>query len=83
MSATFRKISLLVEHRKVRVSQHAYARIMKRGILLRIIIGGIANAEALEDYPDYQVGPAVFVLQQDEAGHRKGRCRARRIGDGL
>ena len=68
MSATFDKVRELVRQRRVRLSQHGFNRITRRGILLADVIAGTANGEPIEDYPDYYTGPAVLVLQSDNAG---------------
>ena len=68
MSTTFDKIRGLVGQRKVRISAHAYQRLIKRGILPTEVVAGALKAEVLEEYPDYHIGPAVLVLQSDGDG---------------
>ena len=50
------------------MSTHGYARLMKRRILVRDIVEGVENGEAIEDYPDYHLGSAVLVLEADATG---------------
>ncbi len=62
---TYQAICELIAERKVRVSAHAYVRCSQRGIITTELITGVARGLAIEDYPDYHVGPAVLVLQLD------------------
>jgi uncharacterized protein (DUF4415 family) len=67
-STTLDRVRILAAQRKVRISQHAYARLAKRRISVRMILSGVAGGEVIEDYPNYHVGPAVLVLQTDDQG---------------
>jgi hypothetical protein len=69
VSKTFDKIRLLARQRKVHVSQHSMAQLARRGIAIADVAAGVVDGEAIEDYPDYHVGPAVLVLQKDASGH--------------
>lgn len=68
MSATLDRVLNLAKNRRVRISAHGYTRLAKRDILFADVMAGVANAELLEDYPTYHIGPAVLVLQFDPAG---------------
>lgn len=68
MSATFAIVKVLVAQRQIRISQHGYNRLWKRGILLRDIVVGTAVAELLEDDPDFHIGPVILVLMFDRDG---------------
>ena len=62
MSATFDKIKALIIADNINVSQHAFARLTKRGIASDDLVAGIGNAEVVEDYPTFYSGSAVLVL---------------------
>ena len=68
MSETLRRIRALVGRREVRVSDHGYDELAADGILVREVVGGVDQAQVLEDYPKYPKGPCVLVLQRDAAG---------------
>ena len=68
MSATFDQIKLLVQADKIRVSQHAFRRLASHLIASDDLVATIGNAELLEDYPQYHIGPAVLMLQSDANG---------------
>lgn len=65
MHSTFERICALVKIRKVRVSAHCYARLVKRGILATEIVAGTDQGAVIEDYPEAHIGPSVLVLQKD------------------
>jgi hypothetical protein len=51
-----------------RVSDHGFDELEEDDILAGDAIAGIANATALEDYPDRVRGPSVLALQHDGSG---------------
>jgi hypothetical protein len=49
----------------VRVSAHAYEKLRNDSIRFRDVFLGLADAQVVEDYPEYFAGPCVLVLQKD------------------
>ena len=68
MSDTWEKILNLVQRGEIMVSEHGYEEIAADDIRVRDIVSGVANAEVIEDYPEYRKGPCVLVLQSDRDG---------------
>ena len=68
MSETLRRTAELVRKGKVRVSEHGYDEMAEDQILVRDVVGGVASAVLVEDYPDYPKGPRVLLLQKDSKG---------------
>ena len=68
MSGTLEQIKALIARREVKVSDHGYDELAEDGILVRDLVHGAADAEMLEDYPDFPKGPCVLVLQHDSDG---------------
>ena len=50
---------------EVIMSDHAFDKARRRGIIGSDIIDSVAHGIVVEDYPDYYAGPAVLVLQSD------------------
>jgi Domain of unknown function (DUF4258) len=68
MSETLRRVQALVFSGAVEVSRHGLQELAARDILLVEVVAGIADATAIEDYPDFHKGPSVLALQRDGAG---------------
>lgn len=69
MSETWHKIIELLQHGKIRISEHGYDELAADGITVREIVAGALTAEVVEDYPSYQKGPCVLTIQKDREGH--------------
>ena len=68
MSQTLEHVRALVARGEVRVSAHGYEELAADQILAREVVDGLNAAVVVEDYPDFQKGPCVLVLQQDKTG---------------
>jgi hypothetical protein len=68
MSETLKRVRGLVVRGEVRISAHGYDELAAEDILVRDVVGGIAEAIVVEDYPTFGKGPAVLVLQFDGNG---------------
>jgi hypothetical protein len=69
MSRTLQLVQELIARGEIRISEHGYDELSADGISVRDLLFGVADAELVEDYPDYFKGPCVLVLQKDEAGN--------------
>jgi len=67
MSETLRRVQALVLRGEVEVSRHGLQELAADGILVEDAVTSIANAKAVEDYPDFHKGPSVLALQRDSA----------------
>ena len=67
MNKTLDEVRLLVARCEVLISLHGHEELAAGDILVHDVIGGLAAAVVVEDYPDYAKGPCVLVLEQDRA----------------
>ena len=65
MSERLEQIKALIARGEVKVSDHGYDELAEDDIFVRDVVGSVAEAELLEDYPDFPKGPCVLVLQHD------------------
>jgi hypothetical protein len=68
MSETLRRVQVLVLGGDYLISDHGFDELAKDGILPGEALDGIAEAIAVEDYPDRTRGPSVLALQRDASG---------------
>src|SRR5262249_34904775 len=68
MSQTLARVKSLIAEGKVRASQHGYNELANDGLFYDELVGGIEDAQVIEDYPTYAKGPCVLVLQRDAGG---------------
>jgi uncharacterized protein DUF4258 len=67
VSDTLERVRRLVAERYVRLSDHAFERLLRHDIEYEEILLGVDDAIVVEDYPDYVHGPSVLALQNDTA----------------
>ena len=64
---TLEQVRALVARGEVRVSLHGYEELAADGVQVRDVIDELETAVVVEDYPAYQKGPCVLVLEHDGA----------------
>ena len=68
MSETWTKILELVQRGDVKISEHGYDELVADGIAVHDVMAGIRDGLVVEDYPGYNKGPCVLVLENDPEG---------------
>jgi len=68
MSGTLPQVQRLIDEEKLHISVHGYNELADDNILATEVIAGVQEAIVVEDYPAYEKGPCVLVLQHDAAG---------------
>jgi hypothetical protein len=68
MSEIFKQILQLVQRGDVMVSDHGYDELAADGLFARDAITSVADADVVEEYPDYPKGSCVLVLQKNRIG---------------
>ncbi|HYR44380.1 MAG TPA: DUF4258 domain-containing protein [Terriglobia bacterium] len=68
MSQTLQLIQELIARGEIRISEHGYDELAADNISVEDVLRGAAEAELVEDYPEYFKGPSVLVLQKDRSG---------------
>jgi len=61
---TFEAIQQLVKNQDIRISDHGYDELANDGLTAREVVSGVKDAVLLEDYPDYNKGASILVLQK-------------------
>ena len=65
MSEIFDSIRNLIAQGELRVSAHGYDELAADDLTVDDILGGVDDAEVLEEYPNFAKGPCVLVLELD------------------
>lgn len=68
MSPFWKRVAELIAVGDVRFSEHGYDALADDGLTIDEILAGAVAAVVLEEYPDFQKGPAALVLQQAADG---------------
>ncbi len=66
MSETFERIKKLVDEQNILPSEHAFMALADDELGVLDITSQLHSAIIVEDYPDYQKGPAVLVMTESE-----------------
>lgn len=63
---TLKKIIDLSINKDLRISEHGYDELANDDLTAREVVSGLLDAVLIEDYPDYNKGASVLVLQKDK-----------------
>lgn len=65
MPSLLAAIQALVNRGEIRISLHGYRELAADDILFGEIMSGVGAAAVIEEYPEFEKGPCVLVLQHD------------------
>ena len=65
MSTFLNQVQALVDDDEILVSLHGSEELAADNIDVRDAVGGLVSAVPVEEYPDYEKGPCILVLQHD------------------
>ncbi|MFL9827218.1 DUF4258 domain-containing protein [Rhodoplanes sp. SY1] len=68
MSEILRRVQTLVLAGDWLASEHGYGELSADDIVATVVVDGIAEAVAVEEYGDRHRGPSVLTLQRDQDG---------------
>ena len=68
MSTFVDQVRALARVGDVRISEHGYDELAEDGLTAREALGGVAEAVAVEEYPNYPKGPCGLFSQKDRDG---------------
>lgn len=69
MSDFLNTIRHLIATGDIRISDHGYDELAEDGITVKELLGGIDEAQIVEEYPDYPKGSCILLLQKDKHGN--------------
>jgi hypothetical protein len=69
LSETLEAIKALVGEGDVRISEHGYDELADDEIPVEDVLAGVDEAIEVEDYPGFEKGPCVLVLEFDSDGN--------------
>lgn len=69
MRDIFNKILDLIKAGEVLISEHGYDELVEDNLSARELLKGAVNGAVVEEYSDFQKGPAILVLQQERSGN--------------
>ena len=68
MQALISTIQGLVRSGNLLISDHGFDELTNDGISVRDVVSGLGTAILIREYPDFQKGPRILVLENDTAG---------------
>ena len=69
MSDFLNTIRHLIATGDIRISDHGYDELAEDGITVKELLGGIDEAQIVEEYPDYPKGSCILLLQNVKHGN--------------